>query len=175
MMKQPLGSVAQIAYIVENIETAIKNWSEFLDAGPFFVIEDFEIIDPKYRGQPMGDFNFRLALGFSGGVCIEFIEQSDDVPSVYNEVLAKQGYCFHHWAYMTKTFDEDLKKYQDQGMEISFSGAAGVGGRFVYVDTTEKLQCMVEIIEYTPPVEEFFNMIERASENWDGKEPIRYL
>ena len=174
-MKQPLGSVAQIAYIVENIEEAINNWSEFLDAGPFFVINDLEIIDPKYRGEAMGDFDFRIALGFSGGVCVEFIEQSDNVPSVYNEILAKKGYCFHHWAYMTKNFDDDLKKYQGQGLDVCFSGAAGVGGRFVYLDTTDKLQCMLEIIEFTPPVEEFFAMIEGASENWDGKDLIRYL
>lgn len=174
-MKQPLGSVAQIAYIVDNLEEAIEKWSGFLTAGPFFIINNFEIIDPKYRGEPMKDTNIRIALGYSGGMCIEFIEQISEGLSVYTEVFAKKGYCYHHWAYMSKNFDDDVQKHLDQGLEICFSGAAGVGGRFVYLDATEQIQSMVEIIEFTPPVEEFFAMIEGASENWDGKDPIRYL
>ncbi len=174
-MKQPIGSIAQIAYIVENLEQAMDHWINFLDIGPFFVIEDFQLIEPQYRGRPMGDIKFRVALGFSGGVCIELIEQIDDTPSVFREVAMEKGFCFHHWAYMTRDFDNEVKKYQDQGIEICFSGAVGVGGRFVYLDATEETQSMIEIIEFNPKVEAFFAMIEEAAVNWDGTEPVRYF
>lgn len=174
-MSQALGTVGQIAYIVENIEEAIENWGRFAKGGPFFIMENFEIIDPQYRGAPMANVNIRLALGYSDGLCVEFIEQRDDAPSVYTEVFARKGYCFHHWAYMTTNFDEEVKKHLDQGLEICFSGAAAVGGRFVYLDSTDLIHSMVEIIEFTPPVSAFFATIEEASQDWDGKNPLRYL
>ena len=38
-MSQHLNTVRQIAYVVEDMEKALKYWTEYLKAGPFFTLE----------------------------------------------------------------------------------------------------------------------------------------
>jgi hypothetical protein len=50
-----------------------------------------------------------------------------------------------------------------------------MGSRAAYIDTLKTLGGMTEIIEITPPVEEFFGMVQASSQSWDGSDPIRVL
>ena len=38
-MSQHLNTVRQIAYVVEDMKKALKYWTEYLKAGPFFTLE----------------------------------------------------------------------------------------------------------------------------------------
>lgn len=171
---QPLGSVVQISYIVDDLEAAAKRWIDTMGAGPFFLLEHVEIADPKYRGKPT-ELDISLAIGYSGGVGIELVKQHNDAPSVYKEVAAESGGAFHHFAVMTEDFDAEVKRYTGAGYEMAFEGAVAVGGRFAYVDTKDHLGGLVELIELTPVVRDLFMMLESAAVGWDGSEPVRRL
>lgn len=173
-MQQKLGSMMQMAYIVESLEKSIEHWSTFNTAGPFVIMDSFEIDNMRYRGQECNDLDIRLALGYSGGMCIEFIEQRCDTPSVYKDVIANRGFGFHHWALMTDKFDTEVQRYQDAGHSVCFSGKVAVGERYVYLDSDPQLHSMIEIIEYSPEVEELFSNIETMAHEWDGKQLIQY-
>ncbi len=56
---------------------------------------------------------------------------------------------------------------------VATDGVAAVGARAAYMDTTDTLPGMVELIEMTPQTEEFFTKIRDASVDWDGRKPIR--
>lgn len=169
---QPQGSIMQIAYVVEDLEAAAQRWVRLTGAGPFFLLEHLAIVEPRYRGQPT-ELDCSIALGYSGGVCVELIRQHNDVPSVFRERPLIPGGAFHHWAVMTETFDADLERHARAGYAIAFSGAVAVGGRFSYVDTGADLGGMIELIEVTPPVRALFAGIEAAAHNWKGDQPLR--
>ena len=38
-MTQPLYTVRQVAYVVRDMEKALKYWTEYLKVGPFFMLE----------------------------------------------------------------------------------------------------------------------------------------
>ena len=38
-MTQPLDTVRQVAYVVRDMEKALKYWTEYLKVGPFFMFE----------------------------------------------------------------------------------------------------------------------------------------
>ena len=38
-MTQPLYTVRQVAYVVKDMEKALKYWTEYLNVGPFFMFE----------------------------------------------------------------------------------------------------------------------------------------
>ncbi len=171
---QPLNGIIQVAYVVEDIEAAAHHWIKTLGVGPFFLFEHFPLFDAQYRGKPM-DFDVNAALGFSGSMCFELIQQNNKVDSVYSEVVAKRGYGFHHWALATEDFEGSVKHYEDLGAEMALYGVAGVGARAAYMDTYDTLGGMIELIEMTPKTEEFFGLLQAASVNWDGKDPIRTL
>lgn len=173
-MHQVVGSMMQMAYVVENLEKTIEEWGKLNAAGPFLVMESFEIEKMQYRGQACDELDLRLALGYSGSMCIEFIEQKCDSPSVYRDVIEKQGYGFHHWAFMTDNFDKDVENYKSKGHEVCFSGKVAVGERYVYLDAGPQVHSMIEVIEYSPAVDELFTNIESMAKNWDGKQLIHY-
>jgi hypothetical protein len=54
-----------------------------------------------------------------------------------------------------------------------FSDISPRGVRIVYVDTSRDLPGMLEIIETTDALEAIYQSYFDASQNWDGKDPVR--
>lgn len=171
---QPMGGIIQVAHVVEDLAAAARHWSKTLGIGPFFVFDHFPLFDAQYRGGPI-DFDVSLGLAFSGSICFELIQQNNDAPSVYREVVQKRGYGFHHWAIATDDFEGSVRHYEQQGFEMALYGVAGVGARAAYMDTYDQLGGMIELIEVTPKVDEFFGLLHDAAKGWDGQNPIRTL
>ncbi|MCB1663028.1 MAG: VOC family protein [Pseudomonadales bacterium] len=173
-MTQPERTVMQMAYVVENMEQALERWLQKIKVGPFFVLKSLAAENMRYRGEPT-NLDIDVALGFSGNLCIELIQQNCDSPSVYRELLQRQGPGFHHWGLYSETFDEDVLRYQQQNHELAFSGKVSVGARFAYMDTVKDLGGMLELIEVTPVVSDLFHNMESAHWDWDGRDPVRYV
>lgn len=170
---QPLGGIMQVAYIVDDMEAAIAHWTRVLGVGPFFLFDRFPLQNTLYRGRP-AETDLALALAFSGSMCFELIFDRTGGPSVYRDIREKRGYGFHHWAVSTRDFEGDLARYNEAGFETAFYGEVpAVNGRAAYLDTSDALGGMIELIELNPQVEEFFAGMRRAADDWDGKDPIR--
>lgn len=169
---QPTDGIIQIAFTCADIHRSMREYTERLNIGPWFLFEHFPLADLTYRGQPC-DADITLALGASGHMIFELIQQNNDVPSVYTEVVARQGHGFHHYALSCFDFDAAVAKYRDMGYEQALYGVAGVGARAAYMDTTRTLGGMIELIEMTPPVEQLFTAIQLANVGWKGEEPVR--
>src|SRR5512140_1548304 len=92
--------IKQIAYVVDDLDTAIEDWVRLAHAGPFFRIDDVQVEGVRYRGVP-ADAKLSIALGNSGGVQIELIQQRDGGPSIYRE---RRG-GVHHLAMLARDFD----------------------------------------------------------------------
>ncbi|MEL7028567.1 MAG: VOC family protein [Pseudomonadota bacterium] len=173
---QPLDGIIQIAFIVPDIKAAMPVYAERLKIGPWFLFEHFEFDRVSYRGAPSG-LDVSLCLGYSGHMMFELIEQHDDGPSAYSEIRDQRGYGFHHFAVSVEPddYDRKLSAYQDQGYDVVLDGAVKVGGRATYLDTSQDLGGMIEMIEMTPQVEALFSLLHQESRLWDGADPIRQL
>lgn len=169
---QPYGAVIQEAFIVPDIETAIRQFHQTLGIGPFYLVEHFPLINAQYRGQPC-TADVTLAIGYSGNMSYELIQQNNDAPSPWLETKAERGYGYHHRAIACKDYAADLERYRQLGYEIAFSSEVSFGTAAAYVDTGKANYGMIELIEMKPPVEDFFNIIKQGSLDWDGKDPIR--
>lgn len=172
-MSQPDGTIMQIAYVVEDLEAALQRWLGKIGVGPFFVMKNLEVVEPRYREEPT-NLDIDIALGYSGNVCVELIKQNCDSPSVYRELLQSKGEGFHHWGVFSESFDRDVTRYREQGHALAFGGTVAIGARFAYMDTVAALGGMIELIEVTPVVRELFAGLEQAARDWDGSDPIRY-
>lgn len=170
----PYGVVAQVAHVVENIDREMERWTAELGLGPFFVIRHFAVHDVIYRGKP-AVLDLDVALVFRGSMCFELIQQHNQAPSVYRELVESRGYGFHHFGIATRQFDADLARRAKAGAEITSSGTTGFGSRVAYLDTVATLGGATELIEMTPPVEDLFGMMYHAAESWDGRDPVRAL
>jgi hypothetical protein len=150
------NGIIQIAYSVADIQEAMRQYSELLHIGPWFLVGPF--IPPKgvYRGATT-KMHVSLALAFAGETNIELIQQHDEEPSV-----------FHHWAIGARDFDKTVAHYRSRGYAEAFSDTAPMGFRVVYFDTTRDLPGMLEVIEMNAAAEQGFHQMYQAAREWDG-------
>jgi hypothetical protein len=142
---QPDDGIIQMAYVVPDIQAAMRAWIDKTGVGPWFVL----------------DMN------------IELIQPNNDAPSVYREWIERRGYGFHHWGRATWHFDRDVERYRSAGHDLVFLAAVPTGGRVAYMDTTAQMPGYVELIELGGGFEPAFSKFYRASIGWDGQEPVR--
>ena len=169
---QPEDGIIQMAYVVEDIESAMSHWTASLRAGPWFLLPHFTGERPTYRGGP-SRADVAIAMGFSGHLLIELIAPNDSEPSVYREVIERSGYGFHHFGVGTRDYDADLERHRANGFELAYQAWVPTGGRVGYVDTNGALPGFLELIELSEVAEALFTRFYAASLGWDGDDPVR--
>ncbi|WP_411820007.1 VOC family protein [Hyphococcus formosus] len=174
---KPVGTIMQVAYVVDDLEKAAMHWVKNLNIGPWMIMEHFAAENMKYYDEPTS-VDLSVAMAFTETMSFELIVQHDDCPSVYKDVIEKHGLgAFHHWAITTDNFDADVDRYLNDGAKLAFSGEVVPVGRkrFAYIDTGGNLPGMIELIELNDAVEDLFASIRVQSEGWNGVEPVRRL
>jgi len=174
MLTQKPDAIYQVAYVVENLSEAINNWASQTSTGPFFLFEHFEFVEPVYRGEPI-DLDISIALGYSGALCIELIQQHDERPSVYQEEIERKGYGQHHIAVLEPQVEERISHYENAGNPCLFRGAFAMGARVAYLDTRATLGCMLELVEDNDVTRSVLKDLQQAHLDWDGHDPIRVV
>jgi len=170
---QPLGGVAQTAFIVPDLEAAIHHWVRNMGAGPFFVLPHLLAPGQNYRGAE-SRADVTLAMGFAGHMQIELIQPLDEHPSVYRETIETRGYGFHHLGIAFADVEAASRDYQARGYHEAYRAAVPTGGEVVYLDDgTGAAQGFIELLPVTPGMDETFTRFWRASQGWDGADPAR--
>ena len=67
-----LGPVGQLAYLPSDFDATLKYWTQTMGVGPFFLMENIQLTDCKYKGVPT-DAMFSIAIAYWGDVQIELI------------------------------------------------------------------------------------------------------
>ena len=169
---QPVGGIIQSAYVVEGIYSSMRDFTARLGVGPWFVSDPFQPPEGRHRGEPT-QFTITLAIAFSGHLMVELIEQHDEHPSVYMEMVKTKGYGFHHWAIASDDFEADVDQYKRDGYVVAFSDRSPRGMRVAYMDKPGELPGMIEIVEMTEAAEAAYTRCFEGARNWDGKNPFR--
>ena len=145
-----LRNYTQSAWVVHDIEDAIKRWKA-LGAGPFFMTNSDDLPDREYRGQKGRD-NFVAAHAFLGQAQIELIQPTTDEPSIFREVLDRKGEVLHHMqhncgALDAAGFDARAQKYRDMGLEMVHLLVVPNVARIVFFDAQRLMGFYIELAE----------------------------
>ncbi len=171
---QSLGTVAQIAYVVESLEASIDHFVRDLGAGPWFMIDHF--LQPgaqTYRGAE-SKADARIAMGFSGQTWFELIQPLDDQPSIYREMIEHKGYGLHHLGIGCTDVEAAKADYEAKGWRECFRSPVPTGGDVVYLDGGHGAATdFIELLPVTPGMDAHFTSFWLAAQGWDGKDPIR--
>jgi len=171
---QPVNGYCQLAFVVEDIHAAMDSFTKHVNAGPWFLMERVRISNVKYRGLNT-QIDASLSNGYAGHLQIELIQQHNDVPSVFTEVIGTRGYGLHHQGIAVRDFDAQLKKFQMMGHEVAVYAENDIPVRTVYLDTKGKFPTFLELMETNETVEALFSAMYHASVGWDGKDPVRRI
>ena len=139
--------VVQIAILVNDIETSLDNWCKLFGVKNYgYKLTDApEVTDIKFKGQTTPA---RAKLGFVklGQVTLEVIEP-DHNPSIWREYLNEHGEGFHHVAFMVENMEDAIATFTKEQMPLIQSGKY-TGGEYAYMDTSEKLNMVIELLHY---------------------------
>ncbi len=170
---QPMGGIAQTAFVVEDLKASIARFVADTGAGPFFVLDHFLVPGQNYRGEE-STADITIAMGFAGHMLIELIQPLDGKPSVYKETIGLRGYGFHHFGIACADVDAASREYQARGYHEAFRAAVPTGGEVVYLDNGTGAQWgFLELLPVTPGMDETFTRFWKASQGWDGSDPVR--
>lgn len=162
------GVIKQIAYVVDDLDTAIAAWVEIAHVGPFFRIDDVAVEDMRYRGAP-AEAALSIAVGNSGGIQIELIQQRDGTPSIYREL----PHGVHHLALLARDLEAESARLERLGHPLAWSLTLPGICRVNYHDTLRSFGHFLELWESTDTMRGFLEMVEAAARDWDGRDPVR--
>ena len=171
-MKQPTGSVVQMAFVVRDMRRSAEYFGKAFGAGPFFLLEHVPLANPNYRGRAVAP-DFSVAIGFSGAMQIELIEQHCDTPSIYKEFLDAHGEGYHHVWRRVADFDKAKAEYEAMGWDAAWQVDSLGIGRCAYIDTHGQAGRYIEIMEFSPGLLKSWEEMERISDAWDGSDFFR--
>jgi catechol 2,3-dioxygenase-like lactoylglutathione lyase family enzyme len=171
-MSRLFGPIRQNGYVVRDLDRALAYWTGTLGVGPFYRIDDVPVRNFRFHGEP-SEPRLTIALGNSGDLQIELIQQHDDAPSMYREFLDAGHEGLQHVACWTTDFNGAMKKAEEHGFGVGQSGEIGRNGRFVYFDAQDHPGTVLELSEISGPKGEFFARIREEALHWDGRDPVR--
>ncbi|MGY0541515.1 zinc-binding dehydrogenase [Nocardioides sp. YJ-D4] len=168
------GSIAQIGYVVRDIEASMQG---FIAAGigPWFFLKGVKPGDFTYRGQP-SDMVMDVAVANSGDIQIELITPVNDAPSMYADFLASGHEGVQHLAYWSDDFQGLYDRALAAGFTVRQEGRiGGEDGRFAYLETEHHPGTVVEISDVGGSKKLIFDLIKLAATNWDGSNPVQEI
>ena len=156
-----MGAAVQIAYMVDDIDAAMKHWHEEFGVGPFLVTRNAApLTRAYYRGQKAQTTRVNIAFAYVGDMQLELIELIGDTPGLYKEALDRENYGVHHYAVLVDNFPEAYNWALDNGFDaVIDSGVDGLA-RMSYMENPDS-GLILEVIEWNSLTRPYFNVIEK--------------
>lgn len=138
------GSIIQIAYVVRDLETAMRRHWEVCGIGPWDVYEfdASKVDDFVYRGKP-ATHKALLALAWRDGMQLELLQPVSGY-CIYDEHLERKGEGLHH----IKLYHADCAKavadYARKGYAVTQSGRFDQDEHY-YLDTEADFGYVIEL------------------------------
>jgi methylmalonyl-CoA/ethylmalonyl-CoA epimerase len=141
----PLFTLDQVGYLVEDIKKTANQLEDLLGIGPF-EIHDWPPEDSRAQsfvdGQPA---DWRMTIGFAqaGSVHLELIQPAPGNPHL-DAFLAQMGSGLHHLRFTVDDLDQAAAIFQQKGYRMLSCGqGAHKGSRWAYFDTREVLNGLI--------------------------------
>lgn len=165
MSKKLPGPIKQVAYIVDNVESAIQQWIKLTGVGPWMVFKN-TTMRGECRGVPT-TVKMNVGLSYQGGMQIELIEVFSQTPSPYQDANGRPLIGMHHIAWHSTDIEGDIAAAKARGLSTAFEASNGAV-RVAYMESIEAPGLLLELIEATAPVLDGFASGLKASQEWDG-------
>jgi hypothetical protein len=169
--------IRQIGVIVRDIDEAMRYWTELTGIGPFVVFRNLALEDDfQYRGKLSDPPIVDLAIGYSGAIQFELIQQLNDAPSGFLDYIAAGQEGMQHVSPQfasAEEYDAAHAQLCKNGLEIIHEGRMkDTPLRIAYFGLPGGGFPQYEISEVRhPSMVPAFDRIEQLNADWDGTTP----
>ena len=177
-LRELWGPIGQIGYIVDGIEAAAvdgieaaaRQWTASIGIGPWQVFDPARFDRFHYHGEP-SDADVAIALAFMGEVQIELIQQRNDAPSMYRDLIATFGEGAQHICFYPEDYDVALAAGLGAGMTLAQDGEI-FGIEFAYLSGDGGR--VIELARLSERRHEARRAAIADAATWDGDDPLRW-
>lgn len=166
------GQVFQTAYVVRDMDDALRTWTEIIGVGPFYVFDIDQ--EAEVYGKPTW-VHTHMALAWWNDLQIELIQPIDSPRNTYTDFLDAGRDGVHHMACLAQDWSRTDLAIRSMGYERVLFGEMP-GTRISYYATEALVPgTIIEIVEAS---EFYVDLLERqrvATRGWDGSQPLREL
>jgi len=171
---QPDGAIIELCHVTRDLDAALLHWTRDLGAGPFFVFDVPVLPGQTYYGAPT-EVAMRVGFGFSGGVLIELLQQTNAGASPFRDFLDARGEGLHH-VMPRGDYDAGHARLSAAGYRVAYAGCMPSGERFCLFDTRATNGAYVELMELSDAMLGSLALMEKAHNTWDGMtDPVRAM
>jgi hypothetical protein len=170
-MSKTFGIIRQIGHVVHSLDESLDRWGK-LGIGPFYRYDHVPLEYFRVGGEET-DIDLSVALGYSGGMQFELIQQHNPGPSPYKEHLDWHGEGVHHLCAWSYDYDVDMARWLAQGFKVALDGNIG-GARFSYFRADFLPDAYVEVADIGSWTG-VMNKMRDEAEAWDGRDPVRSM
>ena len=163
-----LGPVRQVGYIVDDIEAAALDWVTRFGIGPWRVKTSVVFDSCTYRGVAI-DVDIAIATATSDGLEIELIAPKGGPASMYSDFLAVNGPGAQHICYYPTDYAAAHSHLIASGLDPVLEGTIH-GVDFAYMD--DRRGQMIEIADLSATALESRAARAAAATTWDGTNPL---
>jgi hypothetical protein len=169
-MTEP-GRIVQVAYAVDDVDTAARTFADRVGAGPFFVRRHIELAAASHACEPAA-FDHSSAYGQWGSVQVELVQVHAAHPAGLSEIVLHPS-GIHHVAWFVADFDAEQRRLDALGWPEVLDARTAGGLRFAFHDARTQLGHLVEIYEPSDRLLAFYASIAAAAVGWTGDDPVR--
>lgn len=160
------GPIKQVAYVIDDLDAAIRRWIALHGVGPWQVFRN-TTMRGRHRGQDT-TVKMHVGLAYQDGLQIELIEPLSRTPSPYQFDDGRPRVGMHHIAWHSADLDRDVASAQSRGLAPVFEASNGAV-RVAYFESPQEPGPLYEFIEANALVLDSFAAGAQASRDWDGR------
>ncbi len=167
------GTIDQVAYLTDDIESAINAWMSQAGIGPWVLYKGLNF-PAFYKGEPT-QVLMDVGLSYRGDTQIELIQQHNDAPSPYLAFFQQKNLGMHHVGYTTDNIDAVTELASSRGYEIIFNGGDETMGRYAYVTHPQLPGVFQEFLEMNEMLQAVWSDLKEKANRWDGTPDIQVV
>jgi methylmalonyl-CoA/ethylmalonyl-CoA epimerase len=141
----------QVCVVVENLDEAMKRYSDLLGIGPFviYTVDSQELPGITREGLPT-NYKVRVGMAKMGCGILELLENLRG-QTIWKDFYDRHGEGVHHIGLLVEDFAGALSAFKDRGFKVTVDGPiAGKNrtGRFTYMNTEKQMGTTLEILDF---------------------------
>ena len=150
---QTFTHLAQIGFVVRDIEKSAEFLFRVLGIGPFRIIDyppaNRDDVIRYYHGKP-ADFSARLAFANVGQIELELIQPLGG-DNIWDDFLEAHGEGIHHIRFNVSDIEQTTEYLAEQDVPVLQMGSGLRPGTFFkYFDTEDKVGFIIEALNQIP-------------------------
>lgn len=162
--------IRQIAYVVSDVRQAAARHSAMYGSGPYLV-GSLPTLDTVHRGKPQ-PLEMTMAFGQWGTMQVEFLQQTNDAPSVLREIPGNgERDILHHYCCIVDDVDASAAAFVQAGYAEASRISVGTGS-IVFIDTLNDHGCFIELVAGSE-MAAMYDMVANLAKGFDGTDPVR--